>query len=422
MPTKPRRLPKSWSRRSPISNCIRFFLGLARAAQKDYPAAEKILAAVVKRNPDSEPARKNLAQVYLAAGRAADAKKTYEDFLSRKPDDPTALLALADIAASEKKWDEAIGFAEKARNAAPNDPAPGIKLVNLYGARQDWTRAKALAGELAMRFPGNAAVADAQGRILAASGDQRRGGRPVPTGFRGRSEFRAALPALSRRPGRRETVPGSPDRSVQARLDKEPDNRALKEQLIRLDAETGGLETGIAKARAFAKEDPDSAVYDLTAADLYARNGKRAEAVALLEKSAAAHPNDPAIAVGLARLYIAGGDNGKAQALLAARADQHPDDLVIRRGLADLYLLEKKYDAAASEETRILSQRPNDPIALNNLAWIASATRRIGESPRIGGKGDRGRAAKRAGDRAHQGYAGLGHARAGRGPGGVAAA
>ena len=135
-------------------------------------------------------------------------------------------------------------------------------------------------------------------------------------------------------------------------------------------AETGGLETGIAKARAFAKEDPDSAVYDLTAADLYARNGKRAEAVALLEKSAAAHPNDPTIAVGLARLYIAGGDNGKAQALLAARAEQHPDDLVIRRGLADLYLLEKKYDAAASEETRILSQRPNDPIALNNLAWL----------------------------------------------------
>jgi len=43
---------------------------------------------------------------------------------------------------------------------------------------------------------------------------------------------------------------------------------------------------------------------------------------------------------------------------------------MIRRGLADLYLLEKKYDAAASEETRILSQRPNDPISLNNLAWI----------------------------------------------------
>ena len=55
-------------------------LGMARAAQKDYPAAEKILAAVVKRNPDSESARKNLAQVYLAAGRAADAKKTYRGF------------------------------------------------------------------------------------------------------------------------------------------------------------------------------------------------------------------------------------------------------------------------------------------------------------------------------------------------------
>ena len=93
-------------------------------------------------------------------------------FLSRKPDDPAALLALADIAASEKKWDEAIGFAEKARNAAPNDPAPGITLVNLYGARQDWTRANALASELATLFPGNGAVADAQGRVLVASGER----------------------------------------------------------------------------------------------------------------------------------------------------------------------------------------------------------------------------------------------------------
>ena len=127
---------------------------------------------------------------------------------------------------------------------------------------------------------------------------------------------------------------------------------------------------GLAKARAFAKEDPDSSVYDLTAADLYARNGKRAEAVALLEKSAAAHPADRAISVGLARLYAAGGDPGKAEALLTDRVKESPDDLAIRRALADVYLLDKKYDAAASEETRILSDRPDDVVALNNLAWL----------------------------------------------------
>ena len=260
----------------PDIEAYQVLLGMVRAAQKDFPAAEKIFEAIVKRSPDSVPARNNLAQVYLAAGRVEDAKKTYQDFLSRKPDDPSALLALADIAAREKKWDEAIGYAEKARAAAPKDPAPGIKLMNLYGARQDWTRAKALASELAMLFPGNAAVAEAQGRVLAASGDREAALDPFRQAYEAApnsepifQRYLGALIAAKKLPEAR-TV-------LQARLDKDPGNRALKEQLVRLEAETGGIEAGIAKARAFAKEDPkNSSVYDLTAADLYVRNGKRA--------------------------------------------------------------------------------------------------------------------------------------------------
>jgi putative PEP-CTERM system TPR-repeat lipoprotein len=342
---------------------------MVRAAQKNYPAAEKIFGDIVKRNPDSVPARNNLAQIYLAAGRVEDARKTYQDFLSRKPDDVSALLALSDIAAREKKWDEAIGYAEKARTMAPSDPAPGIKLLNFHGARQDWPRAKALASELGMRFPGNAAIAETHGRILAASGDRdaamdsyRQAYEAAPNSEPIFQRYVNALVAAKRFQDAR-TV-------LQARLDKDPGNRALKQYLIRLEAETGGLEAGLAKARAFAKEDPGSSVYDLTAADLYARNGKRPEAVALLEKSSTAHPNDLTIAVGLARLYAAVGNPGKAEALLTARVKERPDDLAIRRALADVYLLDKKYDAAASEETRILSQRPNDPVALNNLAWL----------------------------------------------------
>src|SRR3954447_1495024 len=158
--------------KKPDLDFYQVLLGLARTAQKDFPAATKIFEGLVTRNPDSAPAHKNLAQVYLAAGHAEDAKKTYEDFLSRKPNDPTALLALADIAARDRKWDEAIGYAEKARAAVPRDPAPGIKLLELYAERQDWTRAKALADVLALLYPGNAAVAEVQGRIQAASGDE----------------------------------------------------------------------------------------------------------------------------------------------------------------------------------------------------------------------------------------------------------
>jgi predicted Zn-dependent protease len=269
---------------------------------------------------------------------------------------------------------------------APKDPVPGIKLLNIYGARQDWTRAKALASELVMLFPGNAAVAEAQGRILAASGEPDAAVDPFRQAYEAAPDsgpifqrYLGALVATKRFQDAR-TV-------VQARLVKDPENRALKEQLIRLEAQIGGVDAGLAKARAFAKDDPEgSSVYDLTAADLLARSGKRAEAVALLEKSVAARPADPMIAVGLARLYAATGEPGKAEALLTARVKERPDDLAIRRALADAYLLDKKYDNAASEETLILSQRPNDVVALNNLAWLNQQRGDLGKARELAEK------------------------------------
>ena len=114
---------------------------------------------------------------------------------------------------------------------------------------------------------------------------------------------------------------------LQSRLDKDPGNREVKAQLIRIEAEIGGLDAGLGKARSFAKDDPDSPLYDLVSADLYERGGKRPEAVALLEKAAAAHPSDDSIAVALSRLYGRAGDPAKAEAVLTGRLKDRPDDI-----------------------------------------------------------------------------------------------
>src|SRR5207244_5319796 len=83
------------------------------------------------------------------------------------------------------------------------------------------------------------------------------------------------------------------ERSIlQSRLDKDPGNRQIKEQLIRVEAEIGGLDAGLSKARSFAKDDPGSPLYDIVSADLYEKGAKRPEAIALLEKAAAARSSD----------------------------------------------------------------------------------------------------------------------------------
>jgi tetratricopeptide (TPR) repeat protein len=157
---------------------------------------------------------------------------------------------------------------------------------------------------------------------------------------------------------------------LQSRLDKDPNDRKVKEQLVRVETEIGGLDAGIAKARSFAKDDPDSSLYDVVSADLYERAGKRAEAVALLEKATAARPSDAGAAVALARLYSRAGDLGKAETMLKGRLKDRPDDALMRAALADFYISTKKFDPAIAEETRLLADRPNDVAALNNLAWL----------------------------------------------------
>jgi putative PEP-CTERM system TPR-repeat lipoprotein len=344
-------------------------LGAVRMAQRDYPTAETIFKALVDKTPDSAAARTNLAHAYLSDGKTDAAKKTYQDFLVRKPGNVSALLGLADIAWVEKNWDEAIGYANQARSASPADPAPGLKLMAIYAGQQNWERAKALASELTSQFPSNADVLDWQGRILLASGDRdgateayRRAYKIAPTSEAILSRYLSLLVAAKQ---------FSEYRTVQeGRLNKDPGNRTIKAQLIRAEADAGGLEAGLDKARSFAKDDPDKAWYDIISASLYEQFDKRVDAIALLEKAANTWPANDDVAIALSGAYSRAGDQAKSEAVLTNRLKDRPDATSIRAALGRFYIKNKKLDSALDQETRLLTERPDDPIVLNNLAWL----------------------------------------------------
>ena len=62
-------------------------LGEARAAQQDYAGAEAAFRTAKAHDPRFTPATHDMAQLYLATGRADHAKKVLTDLLSKKPDD-----------------------------------------------------------------------------------------------------------------------------------------------------------------------------------------------------------------------------------------------------------------------------------------------------------------------------------------------
>ena len=91
---------------------------------------------------------------------------------------------------------------------------------------------------------------------------------------------------------------------MQAALDRDPNNPSLKAELIRVEADIGGLDAGLAKARSFAESDPGSSLYDVISAELYEKAGRAGDGVALLEKAVAAEPSNEGLAIALVQMYV----------------------------------------------------------------------------------------------------------------------
>jgi len=157
---------------------------------------------------------------------------------------------------------------------------------------------------------------------------------------------------------------------LQTALRRDPQNTSLKGDLIRVEAQIGGLDAGLAMARSLAKTDPNSGVYDITSAELYEKAGRAKDALGLLEEAAANRPADDDLAIALSRLYTATDVPAKAEAVLKARLEADSPNARVRSALASNYLGQKKYADAIAEYTRLIESRPGDSSALNNLAWL----------------------------------------------------
>ena len=354
-------------------------MGMVKAGKHDVPGAEAAFQAALASQPGFAPATRDLAQLYLATGRASQAQKVYNDALAKKPNDAAALLGLANIAMAEKKWPEATDFINRARTAVPDDPAPGLTLVRAYELRQDWANARAVASALSAQFPSNVEVMDALGSAQLAAGDTN---GAISSLKRARELAPASLPILSRYLALLNSAKyyGEERGVLLDAIAKDPKNASLKANLVRVTAQIDGIDAGISQANDFAKNDPNSNIYALVSAELYQNAGRYSDAAALLEKAAAARPADDALTTALARLYIRTGDFAKAEAVLNDRLKADPKNIAIRTVLGPLYLATGRVAEAKKVYDDLLTQKPDDVAGLLGLADVAIAQKQWPEA------------------------------------------
>jgi putative PEP-CTERM system TPR-repeat lipoprotein len=376
--------------RNPDNPLYLTLLGEVRASLHDDVGAETTFRAALALDPAFTPAARDLAQLYLAAGRSDDARKVYTGLLSKKPNDASnspsikandvaALLGLADIAIAEKKWTEAIDDLNRARTIAKTDPAPGLELIKLYQSRADWDSAKAVAVELGQQFPQDANVAEAQGRTRLEAGDE----KGALASYKLAQQLAPnSIPILSRYVGLLRQAGYLRDARdvLQDAVGRNPRNASIKADLIRVEAELDGLDTAIYEARGFANDDPQNSLYDQVSAELYEKAGRAGDAAALLEKAVTARPADDNLRLGLSRLYTRMGNLATAEAVLNARLQIDPKNPAAGGALAALYLVMGRPDDAKKLYRDVLSQTPDNVAALIGLADIAVAEKKWPEA------------------------------------------
>ena len=163
---------------------------------------------------------------------------------------------------------------------------------------------------------------------------------------------------------------------LQAALDRAPQNATLKGELIRVEAEIGGIEAGLAKARDFAKADPGNPSYDLVSAELLDKAGRGKEAATLLEKALAAKPADDGLTAGLAEVYSHDGAADKAETLLNARLKAAPNDYALRADLGvDLSRMQKIMMPRLPNTPS--SWMPDRTIRRRSTIWPGSISKKV---------------------------------------------
>jgi putative PEP-CTERM system TPR-repeat lipoprotein len=379
----------------PANPSYQELLAAVKIGQHDYAGAETLLRALLAKQPNLASARRDLAQVYLGTNRDAQARALYQDRLRAEPNDVESLEALADIAFRDKDDAGAIRLLTVAQNAAPANPQPSLRIIAILAARKKWPDAIARARTLKAKFGNDAGVEDELDQLYFRSGDRAASATAYKSAA---AKFPAYAPIFAHYAAvlasDKNYAAATPVALRATQLD--PRSQQLKGAYVSLVYLAKGADAALSASQSVIADTTGTAAVLMTA-DVLESNNNRAAAIALLEKRQAQAPSAPFV-VRLAGLYQRDNRTGQALALLDAWTAAHPDDIDARFALAGIESAAGSLDKALAQYEWLVTQKPDNPAILNNLAWLydwkhdprarATAEKAMRLAPRSGSAAD----------------------------------
>jgi putative PEP-CTERM system TPR-repeat lipoprotein len=340
-------------------------LGFVYESKSDKAEARNAYQQALAKDADFHPARINLARLAVQDKDLASARKHFQDVLARDEFNPNALLGLAALALNDKNADEAEKYWQQAREHNAEAVAPRLALARYYRQKGKLPQAEQAVREawkLASYAP---QVQSEYTQIMLDVGDNAEALKAAQALVARAPTSVAALELLAR---------------THNQLGNEKGLGEALERIIKAEPEHQAAQLLLAH-QALRRKDIEGA--ERIAKNLVGQSKNAAAGHELLGDIAMQREDLKAAAQAYARAFEVAPDTGKVlkldhveQALgtgkkrLDAWVSAHPDDQRARFAQAAVLQQQGAADAATAAYEQLLEKSRQDPVVLNNLAWL----------------------------------------------------
>ena len=356
---------------NPLTDNLR---GNALLGKRDISAARQSFEKALTKNPAYFPAAASLARLDIADKKQEEAKKRFESVLAKDPKNTQAWLALAELQArAGGKPDEVATAIGKAIAANPADVPARLALINLYLGAKEPKKAVSAAQEALVALPDNPAILDAEGRAQQA----------VENFNQALATYRklATLTPNSPHPYLRmaEIHMAAKNKeaalqSLQKALSVKPDSIEAQRGIMLFDLEAGRTNEAVARAKNIQKQHPKNIAGYLLEGDAHAL-GKSLKEAANAYRNGIRQTNAPELAVKLYAVLMAQNLPDEANKFGESWMKDHPTDNRFRLYVAETATARKDYASSIKHYKILLEKQPDNPILMNNLAWVMAQTK-----------------------------------------------
>jgi len=342
--------------------------GAVYAASGDSGKARNYYSKALKIRPHNLQVTMMLARLEEQGGNLSRAVELYKGLVDAGEPSAEPLLALARLAGKQGNTDQMVAWYERAREHHPQDVRSRVMLADYYLKTGKTDKAGALAGEALKLAPRNPQVLALQGRQMLAEKRYQEALIPLrqlvttePDSGYDRALLAEAYMQLEQYAAARG--------QLDVVLERQPYFLPALLQKARLEIQTDHFDMGLDYSQRAIKVDPRSLVaYELAG---NASMGKQDYAAAVKAYAQVwKRQQTSGLVLRLSRALAGSGEEAKAASYLEQWLADHESDVQARELLGTVYQNQGKNRKAVTAYKAVLLAAPENPVALNNLAWL----------------------------------------------------